>query len=344
MKFKKRFLMVFCSIALLGGTMGNGSVAADTGLAATRNDGFDTSNAGYFDKGPVALAVEKALTIGGPIKEDLINRGLFTFPTSDGKSGRTPGEIKVGDIEKLVNSGIYVLDNISGLAIRDQNSTDEIQKEPESILVDAEYKYAQMVTRTLEWVDVYNYRGHFCWVSIPANVTLAQGTVHNVYTHHMGLPRPFPWSPKRFVESGVGWVSWAPSPIIFTYDTYNPGWVYDTIPGGISRDIYLLIDISPSYQAQMFVWDPYSNKSIQTFRQVDELNHRIDVAQEQASFAGVWTQTSYARFFDNIVKNTAGNWVNWNNSIDTDWDNNPPLYEGHGILNDKKWIETWANP
>jgi hypothetical protein len=64
-----------------------------------------------IDRGPVFAAVEKTLAKPGPVRDDLIRRGLATTPTVDEKTGSpVPGEIKIGEIEKLVKGGVYAID------------------------------------------------------------------------------------------------------------------------------------------------------------------------------------------------------------------------------------------
>jgi hypothetical protein len=65
-----------------------------------------------IDRGPVFTAVENTLAKGGPVKEDLIKRGLVTLPAN---TSSTPGVIKIGEIENLVKSGVYAIDNESYL-------------------------------------------------------------------------------------------------------------------------------------------------------------------------------------------------------------------------------------
>jgi hypothetical protein len=59
-----------------------------------------------FDRGEIFPAIENTLSLPGdnPVKEDLINRGLVIY------GNLTPGTIKVGEIEQLVNEGIYIID------------------------------------------------------------------------------------------------------------------------------------------------------------------------------------------------------------------------------------------
>jgi len=63
-----------------------------------------------IDRGPVFLAVEETLSQPGPARDDLIKRGLFTWPAPDGKGGVIPGEINFGEVEKLVEAGVYAID------------------------------------------------------------------------------------------------------------------------------------------------------------------------------------------------------------------------------------------
>jgi len=327
-----RILAIFAIIAT---TLLNwpGVIFANDNQAVQATSPTDTGNIVSFYRGPLFTAVEQALSQEGPTKNDLISRELFTLPKSDGKGGMIPGEIKLGEIEKLANSGVYHVSEANIL---------ELGPEPSGMTRNAvtstAYKYALMVTKRLSLFYEYKYRGHEAFVDIPANITLASGTIHNLYTTHLGLPN------GTWVESGVGWVNWASSPIIFTYSSYTNLWTYLTIPSGYARTVTLYINISTGYQASMLVYDPYSGMAISSVQQVTSLNHRVDQCQEQASDNNVWTSTPQVRQHDNYVKNTSNTWVHWNNSINTDWFSDSPLHETHGIQNDLKWINTWCTP
>lgn len=56
------------------------------------------------DRGVVFPAVEHTLSKGGPVSEDLTNRGLISFI---GSSER----INVSGIKQLVEKGVYVIDD-----------------------------------------------------------------------------------------------------------------------------------------------------------------------------------------------------------------------------------------
>jgi hypothetical protein len=289
-----------------------------------------STSLGFISKGDTYYAVEKALTYNKAVRKDLMERGLFTLPSKDSKGNMVPGIIDVGKIESLVKNGTYVIANNS-MFLASQPVEENYARSTGS------YKYAQMVTRHLEVFDDFNYRGHESYVNLPSSLTLNADTVHCVYTHHLLLPN------NQFVESGVGWVSWAPSPIIYTFQSYTGVEVYLSIPSA-SRTIYLDIEINATtLNAWIYVYDPYTTYSISTNQAVTAANHRVDQCQEEYS-TGAWTSTPTIRHHDNRVKNTSNTWVNWNNSIDTDWDNNTPLYENHGITSDKKWIDTWCTP
>jgi len=58
-----------------------------------------------IERGPVFTAVEMTLSQPGPVKDDLIARGLVKL-SQDG----FVGEIKIGEIEKLVKDNIYRID------------------------------------------------------------------------------------------------------------------------------------------------------------------------------------------------------------------------------------------
>jgi hypothetical protein len=61
----------------------------------------------HYEKGPVFDATLSTIEKGGPVKDDLIARGLAIDP--DDKTGE-PGLIKVGEIKKLVDAGVYEID------------------------------------------------------------------------------------------------------------------------------------------------------------------------------------------------------------------------------------------
>jgi hypothetical protein len=283
-----------------------------------------------IDRGPVFIATEMALAKGGAIKDDLIKRGLFPFPDPNGK----PGVIKFGEIEKLVNESIYYInnDNTLDLNVNDQGLSFQ---QPGQMRVVTK-KYAQ-----IQNTDGYSYRGHEALVTIPTSITLSDDTVHCLYTNHLIL------SDGKFVESGVGWVNWYESPIIYTYQNYSSTWVYRTISDGTSRSIELMIDITPDPPygglAEMYVYDPYDGVDVQTYRAVTSTDHHVDQCHEQAS-SGAWTETPYVVQYDNYLKNTSNNWIDWNNGISTYFGADSPLEESHGTMSNKYWIRTWCDP
>jgi hypothetical protein len=66
---------------------------------------YSRSHNAAVDRGPVFTAILNTLARGGPVKEDLIQRGLYI----ESNSG-TEGTIKFDEIEKLVNAKVYVID------------------------------------------------------------------------------------------------------------------------------------------------------------------------------------------------------------------------------------------
>jgi len=65
---------------------------------------------GYLERGSVNDAVEMALSHPGQVRDDLIGRGLFIEPRISTQTGETlPGEIKIGEIEKLIKQDIYAI-------------------------------------------------------------------------------------------------------------------------------------------------------------------------------------------------------------------------------------------
>ena len=67
-----------------------------------------------FDHGEVYSAVAQTLAKGGPVKDDLIKRGLVSIPTTNNNETlATPeqGYLKLNDIENLIESGVYSIDS-----------------------------------------------------------------------------------------------------------------------------------------------------------------------------------------------------------------------------------------
>jgi len=58
-----------------------------------------------YEKGPVFLAAIKTVAEEGPVKDDLIARGLYTYSVPDGKE-----MLDIGGIKKLVEAGVYEID------------------------------------------------------------------------------------------------------------------------------------------------------------------------------------------------------------------------------------------
>jgi hypothetical protein len=72
---------------------------------------FSSCNHVSNNHGDVSIAVEKTLSKPGPVKEDLIDRGLVTYPSqSSNTTSVAPGMIKTGEIEELVKKGTYIID------------------------------------------------------------------------------------------------------------------------------------------------------------------------------------------------------------------------------------------
>jgi hypothetical protein len=64
-----------------------------------------------INRGDVFPAVEQTISKPGPVRDDLIKRGLITFSSqTDNATSLVPGEIHFGEIEQLVEDGIYVID------------------------------------------------------------------------------------------------------------------------------------------------------------------------------------------------------------------------------------------
>ena len=61
-------------------------------------------------RGPVFAAVEKTLAQPGPVRDDLIKRGLALAPTTVNSGTPVYGVIQMGEIQKLVDEGIYAID------------------------------------------------------------------------------------------------------------------------------------------------------------------------------------------------------------------------------------------
>jgi hypothetical protein len=64
-----------------------------------------------YERGPVFDATMKTIAEGGPVKDDLIARGLFTYSGEDEEE-----VVDVGGVEKLVEAGVYEIDEEGYLA------------------------------------------------------------------------------------------------------------------------------------------------------------------------------------------------------------------------------------
>ena len=74
--------------------------------------------------GPVWEAVQKTLALEiepNPVKEDLAKRGLYIFHPE----GQGSHEINLGEIEKLVEEGVYIIGEDGYLEFGPSNNPDE---------------------------------------------------------------------------------------------------------------------------------------------------------------------------------------------------------------------------
>jgi len=65
----------------------------------------------HYERGPVFDATLKTVEEGGPVKDDLIARGLFTYSVADDEE-----VIDIGGVKKLVDAGVYEIDEEGCLA------------------------------------------------------------------------------------------------------------------------------------------------------------------------------------------------------------------------------------
>ncbi len=285
-----------------------------------------------FNKGMAYPAALIAALMPGPIQSDLEKRGLVSL----GSNSSQGSSVDLGQIQSLIQQGMYFIDPNNHM----QAGPVSIPSQVFQFTGTNNYIYALRATQLWAALDNFSFTGHTVKVSIPANLDFpANGpTTHNLYNTHLTLPD------GRWVESGVGWVSWAQSPIIYTYESYTGRWNFESIPAGSQRDILLKIEISPNLQATMSASDPQSGKSVTSQQQVGALNHRVDLTQEQFSNTNQWLNTPHVQFHDSQIKNNpSDNWVSWDNSVVTSWVNNPPMYESKGVTNGQIWTETWCS-
>ncbi len=303
--------------------------SAQESTAVNTDDNVSSVNRGpYFD------IIMSAALLPGAIQNELMGRGLVSI-NFDEQGKAASGRVDVDAIAQLIDQGVYWVDQQKHLRA-------DPRRESEVFTITAGYyRYAQMVTRTLGMFDNYNYRGDICYVTVPSNITLGAGTTHNLYSTHLCQGDTSHW-----IEAGIVWANWLPDngPAVFTYDTYGNGWKYTVIPAGVQREVYLNIEIYSDYSADMYARDSYSDISKYTQCQVSTLNSRADEVQEQHSYSYTYTATSQVLLDRSRLKNTNNQWVNWNDSINTAWTHETPLYENHGISNDMKWIQTWCSP
>jgi hypothetical protein len=217
-------------------------------------------------------ALIAALT-SGPVQNDLLKRGLISLGTGDTQVST----VDLGVIQNLINQGAYFLDPQNRLQLGPVPlPTGFLQTQP-----GAYYIYSLRLTQALTFIDDFSYIGHIVNITIPGDFNLPADskTTHNLYNTHLTLPD------GRWVESGVGWVTWTKSPIIYTYQSYTGKWSFASIPGGVQRDIALKIEISTNQVAEMSASDLYSGKTIKTQQQVGALGHRVDESRSKPARA-----------------------------------------------------------
>jgi hypothetical protein len=281
------------------------------------------SKGSFYPEGLIA-----ALT-PGPIRDDLLKRGVL-LTGSNGDQG-----INFGDIANLIQQGLYSVDPNGHL----QLGPVPIPAEAAMSSGNNSYIYSQRTTQLWAFLDDFNYTGHSVYVTLPASLNLPSNssTIHNLYNTHLTLPD------GNWVESGVGWVNWTASPILYTYNSYHGQWNFISIPAGAQRDIFLKVEITPDLQAVMSASDPQSLKSANANVKVKAIRHRIDFSQEQTSPSGKWMNTPPARFHDSQIRKSGSDWVKWDTSTISTWSNNPPMAEKTGLDNGQIWTVTWCS-
>jgi hypothetical protein len=307
------------------------TVAFTTGNIRPNIDGIGSKS---YNKGTGYPEILISAFLPGPIQDDLKKRGLLTIGSAPNDSNTSV--VDSNAIQQLINAGIYFIDPQRRLELGPITLPGEVQQ-----LGNAVYRYAQRRTQTWGFLDNFNFTGLDVQVNIPESVDINSGgnTTHNLYCIHLTL------LDGRWVESGVGWVNWTTSPIIYTYQSYTGQWTVASIPGGQPRDINLRIQIGANRMAEMYAFDALSNKSVSTTQEVGGLDHVVDFAQEQHSRTNQWVNTQHARFHDAKVMSAGTNqWVNWDSRIAATWIQNPPMYAQRDTTNGQNWTETWCSP
>jgi hypothetical protein len=269
----------------------------------------------------------------GPVQDDLAEKGLISIDSVPRDSNAST--IDSNGINALIESGIYFLNPGNRLELGPISIPGEIQQ----MQGNAVYRYAQRRTQMWGFLDNFVFTGLDVQVTIPDRVDITSGgaTSHNLYCVHLTL------LDGRWVECGVGWVNWTTSPIIYTYQSYTGQWSVINIPGDVPRNINLKIEIGEDRTAEMYAFDPHSNKSVRTRQEVGGVGHVVDFAQEQHSRTNQWIDTQAARFHSaKIMRMGTKEWTNWDSSVATTWIQNPPLYAKRSENGEQIWTETWC--
>jgi hypothetical protein len=93
---RQKWLLLAITIAL---------VLAFAGLSGCTEYRLSCCTEHQYEKGPVFFAATKTIGEGGPVKDDLIARGLYTHSVADDEE-----VIDIGGIKKLVEDGVYEID------------------------------------------------------------------------------------------------------------------------------------------------------------------------------------------------------------------------------------------
>lgn len=345
-----RFGLVLLLVSLLVGTFPGISLAAGYVALGKNNDasynvapsqGNNTSETqAEFEatKSRIDPIIDAALQSSGDVRNDLLKRGLLV-EERDARGEIKGGEVWFNKIEDLIKSGVYHIDQAGALQAG-ASPTDM-----GALTTTYYYKWAQQRCTRLNYWDEYIYRGLQYKVPIPASITENPKTAHVLYCGHLFL------TGNRWIEGGVGWRrvdGYTFTLIIYTETTYEGNYHYFTIPSGYSRDVLIKLEIlNGTTTGAMLVYDTGSGTSIYNTYPVPATDHCANFQQEECSTysSGGWTTTPQVKNYDSILKNTSNNWINWNNNVSTKWSaDSPPMYQNHGIENDRKWMTTWCTP
>lgn len=324
----KKFIFVFAlSLAYLCSLIIPTSVFADS--PTSTSDTVIENQATYDQDHVLASKIFEAIANNSDFAKDLLNKGFWVPEGGDDsdmvsvdvikadfesiglknvpittKKQTAPGKIYISKIKDQLSKGVYGF-NAKGSLECAATSKSTLST---TIVING-YVHCGI------WTNNYNYYGTSNFVTTPNTVSMNSTTPMHVYCSHITNSS----TGATWLETGYGkWTSLGSSPVIYTWNGYKSSGqiTYKTVSEGtrnITRQEFIN---SSGSSGTMYVYDPTDNKYILiAISNCGTGRCKCDLNEEEYSPTNQFAFSSVTSSYCDLIENSSGNWVNWDNTI-----------------------------